>query len=380
MHIGIDGSNISSGGGVTHLYEILNAVDFKKEGIKSIEVWSNAETLAKIKLKEGLILNSHPYLESGLLKRSYWQQKRLSDIAHERYDMLYIPGGSYLGSFSPYVTMNRNLQPFDDVTRNRYNLSSQKIRLALLKKIQAKTYRKAAGVIFLSEEAKKLTLNKIGGELTNVKTVPHGIAQKFFNAPKKQQAMDDYTFNDPFRLLYASRINVYKHQWNVIEAVHTLRSEGYPIVLKLVGNIENNQSRKLFNKALNKFDSENNFVQYHGRTTQEQLLEFYHNADAFVFASSCETFGQILLEAMASALPIACSKRSAMPEILKNNGVYFNPEEPSSIRSALQKLLDSKELRQQLSRSAHEEATSYSWEKCAQNTFGFIREVYQSTK
>lgn len=380
IRIGIDASNISSGGGITHLYEVLNVLDLEQAGVKSIEVWSNQDMLSRIKEREGIKRMSDPALEGHLLQRFYWQQKTLSDNARQRYDILYIPGGNYLGSFRPFVTMNRNLQPFDDETRKRYNPSLQKTRIALLEKMQAHTYKKADGIIFLSEEAKRLTLQKIGGGLSKVTTVPHGIAQKFFKEPKEQHSLDNYSFENPFCILYASRINVYKHQWNVIEAVHALRSKGYPIVLKVVGNIENNQSRKLFDEALNKFDPEKNFAQHYGRTTQEKLLEFYHNADAFVFASSCETFGQILLEAMASGLPIACAKRSAMPEILKDNGVYFDPEKPAAIADALRNLLNSKELRQKLSRSAYEEAKTYSWEKCAKSTFSFIRDVYETNK
>lgn len=376
MRIGIDGSNISSGGGVTHLSEILNALDLSEFGIQEIEVWSIQGTLSKILERDGITLKNDPVIESNLINRLYWQQKKLSDIASERYDILYVPGGSYLGSFQPFVTMNRNLQPFDIETRRRYNLSFQKMRLSLLEKVQAKTYRNAAGVIFLSREAKELTTKKIGNRIENTEIVPHGIANKFFKEPGKIQSNDSYSFDKPFEFLYASRINVYKHQWNVIEAIKKLREEGYPIVLKLVGNIENKQSEKLFSVARKRFDPKNEFVMHYGRTTQEELLKFYHSADAFVFASSCETFGQVLLEAMASALPIACAERSAMPEILKDNGVYFNPEDPISIAASLRKLMESKALREELSILAYKEARTYSWKRCAEQTFGFIKEVY----
>jgi len=81
---------------------------------------------------------------------------------------------------------------------------------------------------------------------------------------------------------------------------------------------------------------------------------------------------------MASGLPIACADRSAMPEILKNNGLYFNPEDPISIAASLRKLMDSKELREELSISAHKEARTYSWKRCAEHTFGFIEQIYHS--
>ena len=44
----------------------------------------------------------------------------------------------------------------------------------------------------------------------------------------------------------------------------------------------------------------------------------------FVFASSTETFGISLLEAMAVGMPIVCSDKSSLPEVLQNGGLYFD--------------------------------------------------------
>ena len=80
-------------------------------------------------------------------------------------------------------------------------------------------------------------------------------------------------------------------------------------------------------------------MNYIGNVKHKDLIRYYNEADIFIFASSCETFGMILLEAMASGLPIACSKISSMPEILKQNGEYFNPKDPESISKAIMKII-----------------------------------------
>ena len=54
-------------------------------------------------------------------------------------------------------------------------------------------------------------------------------------------------------------------------------------------------------------------------------------AHLFVFASSCENMPNTLVEAMASGLPIACSDRGPMPEILRDGGTYFDPENEVTI-------------------------------------------------
>ena len=94
-----------------------------------------------------------------------------------------------------------------------------------------------------------------------------------------------------------------------------------------------------------------------------------------MFASSCETFGQIVTEAMACGLPIACSNRAAMPELLGDAGVYFDPENPHDIACALLELINSPLRREQAARAAFEQARHYSWETCADDTFAFLAEA-----
>ena len=57
-----------------------------------------------------------------------------------------------------------------------------------------------------------------------------------------------------------------------------------------------------------------------------ELHSEYKDADLGVFASSCENLPIILIEKMASGLPIACSNKGPMPEVLGSAGVYFDPE------------------------------------------------------
>ena len=94
------------------------------------------------------------------------------------------------------------------------------------------------------------------------------------------------------------------------------------------------------------------FTYYHGHLSHSETLDWYNQADLFAYPSSCENLPIILLEAMAVGLPIACSDRGPMPEVLKDAGVYFNPENPSSIAASLKLLLQDESLRENLGRKA----------------------------
>jgi glycosyltransferase involved in cell wall biosynthesis len=101
----------------------------------------------------------------------------------------------------------------------------------------------------------------------------------------------------------------------------------------------------------------------------------YQDADAFIFASSCENLPNILIEAMSAGLPIACSKSGPMPEILGNAGVYFDPVQTHDIAEAMRTLVNSADLRSQLAAQAKELSRAYSWQRCAKDTCEFIATV-----
>jgi glycosyltransferase involved in cell wall biosynthesis len=106
-----------------------------------------------------------------------------------------------------------------------------------------------------------------------------------------------------------------------------------------------------------------------------QLQTYYAKADLGIFASSCETFGIILLEKMATGLPIVCSKLSSMAEILQDGGLYFHPEKKDEIANAIEQYLLSPVLQSNKRTISYALAQEYSWEKCADQTFSFLRDI-----
>src|SRR4030042_840593 len=119
-------------------------------------------------------------------------------------------------------------------------------------------------------------------------------------------------------------------------------------------------------------DPAGDFIHYGGPVPYSDLPGRYHRADGFIFASSCENMPNILLEAMAAGLPIACSNRGPMPGMLGDAGMYFDPENPHEMEETLLKLMERPDLRSGFAQKAHERAKAYSWNRCADETFSFI--------
>lgn len=249
------------------------------------------------------------------------------------------------------------------------------MKFLLLRWTQARSFRKADGVVFLTSYARNAVLEVTGALKGESVIVSHGVNLRFRLPPRMQRAFSDFSESQPCRVLYVSIVDVYKHQWHVAEAVAKLRSENIPITLELVGPPAGGINR--LKETLARVDPEGIFITYRGAVPYEQLEEIYAAADVGVFASSCENMPNILLEGMAAGLPIACSNMGPMPEVLADAGIYFDPEDPKSIAQALRELVESADLRTQLAQAAFNRARIFAWTRCANETFGFLSKIAQ---
>jgi len=171
----------------------------------------------------------------------------------------------------------------------------------------------------------------------------------------------------------------YKHQIELALAITALKKHGFPIEIRFIGPSWGWYSKE-FNLLLKKLDPEQEFLKCSGSSSFKQLHEIYRTSDAFIFASSCENLPNILIEAMASGLPIASSNLGPIPEILGDSGIYFDPRNISSIVEAIRSLVNDDALRYKLAMISFEKSQAYSWEKNARKTFGFIEKAIKNSK
>jgi glycosyltransferase involved in cell wall biosynthesis len=376
----IDASNLRAGGTVTHLVELLRAADPPSHGFERVIVYGGSAVLGKIeerpwlqKIADPLLeQSSDPFRDRRHLQRAFWQRFRLRRLARAAgCDVLFVPGGMDNSGFRPMVTMSRNMLPFDPQEAGRYGWSAAALRLLLLRWLQTRTFRSADGLVFLTGYARDTVLRATGSIRARTAVIPHGVSRRFVNPPREQRDIAAYAPESPFRLLYVSTLDVYKHQGNVVTAVAQLRAAGLPVVLDLVGPANGSALDRL-NETLATLPGADVCIRYHGAVSYEELHGFYRRADLKVFASSCENMPNILVEAMAAGLPIACSSRGVMPEVLGDGGLYFDPEQPQQIADAVRTLIESPDLREQKARAAFARAQQYSWERCAGDTFAFL--------
>lgn len=375
IRIGIDATNIRIGGGITHLLEFLDAIDPERMKIEEVVIWGGQLTLNTLPSKPWIRKVNPTCLDKGLMHRVLWQIFMLAgEVRRTHCNILFVPGGSYVGNFHPAVAMSQNLFPFEWPMIRRTGFSLRALKFITLRWAQAMTFKRSDGVIFLTKYAQQAVL-KVTGPLTGKQVViAHGLNPRFNYQPKEQVSIKRYSFGNPYRLLYVSTIDVYKNQRELITAVNLLRTKGYPLALTLIGPNEATSLTEL-QELQKKVDPHSQWLEYLGTLPYKSLNLEYQRADLGVFASRCETFGMTVLEKMSVGLPIACSGESSMHEVLSDAGIYFDPQNPSSIANAIEQYLVSPGLRHQKQVLAHQYAQQYTWKRCANQTIEFFREV-----
>jgi glycosyltransferase involved in cell wall biosynthesis len=119
------------------------------------------------------------------------------------------------------------------------------------------------------------------------------------------------------------------------------------------------------------------FAHFAGYKQGEDLADHYAASDIFAFSSLTETFGNVVLEAMASGLPVVALRAGGVGETVQpgRTGVLIEPSEPpQSMAMALLSLVDQTEERKRMAAAARSYAVSQSWDAI----MGGLRERYQA--
>lgn len=374
--VAIDASRNRSGGAIAHLRGILGASDPREFGIHCVHVWSYDTLLDQLPNSAWLVKHSPQELNGSLFKQLWWQFKQLpAEVARARCDILLSTDAGTVCHFQPDIVMSRDMLSFEGGEMLRYPLFSfSRLRLWLLKWIQIRSLQKANGALFLTQYAADV-IQGYTGKLKTVRIVSHGIGDNFRqeNIPSARTAAS----GGSIRCIYVSNADLYKHQWHVVEAMGMLRKAGYEVHLDLVGAGSGPAVHKIL-ETVKRVDPERTFVDILPPQKHEAISQHLFKSDIFIFASSCENMPNTLVEAMAAGLPIACSDRGPMPEVLQGGGVYFNPEEPASIFEAVKSIIENKSLRTQIARIALERSKLFSWRRCAEETWRYLGDIHAS--
>jgi phosphatidyl-myo-inositol alpha-mannosyltransferase len=216
-------------------------------------------------------------------------------------------------------------------------------------------YRRIDQVLAVSETARRCVERYFPGPL---EIVPNGVDHgRFRPGLPRLERYDDGVPN----ILFVGRFDPRKGLPDLMRACAELAGEGLPFRLILVGDGQlRGQVERLAGGALE------GRVHFEGRVGHERLPRYYASADIFCSpARDGESFGLVLLEAMASGVPIVATDLAGYRTVLTpgKEGLMAPPRDPATLAAGLRRLLTDPALRGSMGLRGIETARMFGWER-----------------
>jgi glycosyltransferase involved in cell wall biosynthesis len=188
-----------------------------------------------------------------------------------------------------------------------------------------------------------------------------GIDTRLFNPNSRDRDHLNKTYDipsDKFLLLFVGRLDDCKSVMTFAKSAKILLDQGFPIHALAVGR---------GNRAQDIQDLLAEHVTLTGVLEQAQLSSIFASADVFVFPSTTETVGNVILEAKAAGLPVLISAQGGASQILQahgKDGLLIDTDQPQQWADAVAQLYKDEEMRSQMSQAAqhHIQQTWPSWQ------------------
>jgi glycosyltransferase involved in cell wall biosynthesis len=113
-------------------------------------------------------------------------------------------------------------------------------------------------------------------------------------------------------------------------------------------------------------------VHFTGFVPDEDLVALYSEALALVLPSLSEGFGLPAIEALACGTPVLASDRGAVPEVIGEAGLLFDPAKPEAIATAIQRIGRDADLLAGLEAKAVARARTFTWRRAAEQTYAAL--------
>jgi glycosyltransferase involved in cell wall biosynthesis len=235
-------------------------------------------------------------------------------------------------------------------------------------KSKRKTLNRVDHIISISESTKHDLINIFGVDESKISVVYLGVSLDGFSSVINDALS---TVNGkPFLLYVGSRFG-YKNFDGLLKAVASSAKLKSSFDIVAFGGGAFNSEELALIRSLG--FSVSQVRQCSG--SDQELAGLYSRAAAFVYPSLYEGFGLPPLEAMASGCPVVTSNTSSMPEVVRDAGVYFNPNEIEDMRFAIERVVFLPSVRSDLVLAGFENIKSFSWNKCAAETLTVYKKV-----
>jgi phosphatidyl-myo-inositol alpha-mannosyltransferase len=282
-------------------------------------------------------------------------------LARERFDILHLhePFVPFLSLFLLRESRSVNIATFHAYAgfSPSYELGSR-----VMKGHAAKLH----GRIAVSAAARHFIDRFFPGDY---KVIPNGVDIPRFEGAVPVARWQDGTPN----VLFVGRHEPRKGLLDLLKAHRILRKSGYGERLLVVGSgpQEREARRYVATRGLQA-------VEFLGRVSDAEKAQLFRTADIYVApATGRESFGIVLLEAMAAGAPIVASDIHGYKGVVRRGreGLLVPPRDPDGLAAAIARLLDDPDLRREMGSAGRERAEAFSWPSVTakvEDYYGFV--------
>ncbi len=211
----------------------------------------------------------------------------------------------------------------------------------------------------------------------NTRVIRYGVDTEYFSPARRLAA----------RSSAREKFNLLPEDFTILFIGNDWKNKGLDALLRALAEIRDRQW-KLLVVGLDARESYDQFIREHGLPGRVEfvrpsphVLEFYAAADAYVGPSMEDAYALPVIEAMACGLPIICSSRAGVSEIIRqgmNGLVLCDPQDAREIEASVRMLMSDAALRQEMGKQASATALRETWMRNAEATWEWLSEVLKS--
>lgn len=204
----------------------------------------------------------------------------------------------------------------------------------------------------------------------NIVIIPNGINLKRFQNLDRERNRKKLGLKDEFTIITVARLEKVKGIKYLIKAL-ALLNDKYKLLI--IGNGTERENLKSLVKKLKL----KNKVSFLGQVPNKKVPKYLSIADCFVLPSLKEGFGIVVLEAMASEVPVVATRVGGIVDIIEHNrtGFLFEPKNSKQIADSLLKIHSQPETAKYLAENAFAELGKYDWRRIAEKVYDIYKSI-----
>jgi glycosyltransferase involved in cell wall biosynthesis len=279
----------------------------------------------------------------------------------------------------PKLTRARSVFTLHDTAYLRfpeYHLARNRI---YLRTMMPRFLRRADRIIAVSESTRRDALRFYPIDPDKIVVIPEGVEARFrpdVEGDAISRIRRRYALPERF-LLSIGTIEPRKNLPTLVEAYAALRPRHPEVGLVIAGSRGWLYGR--FFERLRALGLEDQVI-FTGYVPEDDIPALLNAAEVFAFPSEFEGFGLPPLEAMACGIPVVSSNAASLPEVVGDAGLLLPPRDVGGWVTALDRLLDDRQLRADLSARGLARARLFGWDTAARRTLEVYRSVMTGSR